>query len=463
MSDYDFIVLGGGSAGYAAARTAAELDLKTAVIEGGEEMGGLCILRGCMPSKSVIESANRFITLRRAGEFGLSLENPSVDMDHVMDRKEVLISDFAGYRREQLQTGPFDLIRGRARFLDAHRVEVDWKDEKRVVSGKSFLIATGSVIPKPPFEGVEKTGYLTSDDMLRNRNLPNSIVVLGGGAIALEAAHFYEGLGSRVTLIQRSPQVLKEMDADVAGAVEKAFRDRGMEVVTDTSIQRWERRGDKKVVVFEKGGQKMEAVGEEILAALGRSPNTEGLGLDQAGVRQAGRAVACNRFQQSSQDHIFAAGDVCGPYEIVHIAINQGELAARNAARLLKNEGRPLEPIDYRLRLMGIFCEPQVASLGHTEKSAKESDLPIRTASHAFADHGKSMVRGEMEGFVKLLAHADSGELLGAAVVGPEATELIHEIVVAMSFRATAADLAAVPHYHPTLSEIWTYPAEALA
>lgn len=203
----------------------------------------------------------------------------------------------------------------------------------------------------------------------------------------------------------------------------------------------------------------------KILQALGRSPNTDGLSLENAGVEFAddGKKVGTNLQQATSQPHIFAAGDVCGPHEIVHIAIEQGEIAAENAAILLgKSDGSPRE-MNYRLKLLGILTHPEVAMVGMSETEAKAEGRAVKADSYPFDDHGKSMVMGETHGFVKLIADAETGEIVGGAVVGPEAVDLIHEIVVAMHFKATAADLAKVPHYHPTLSEIWTYPAEELA
>jgi pyruvate/2-oxoglutarate dehydrogenase complex dihydrolipoamide dehydrogenase (E3) component len=285
--------------------------------------------------------------------------------------------------------------------------------------------------------------------------------VLGGGAIALEFAHYYEAFGSKVTIIQRSPQVLKEADADVAAALIHAYRQRGMEIFCGTRLLHVT-PGPPRQVHFEYKGQTHIARGEEILYALGRKPAVAGLGLENAGVDQSrDGAVRVTSTMQTSQPHIFAAGDVTGTFEIVHVAIEQGVLAAQNAARLLRKA--PLHAIDYRLQLFVMFSEPQVAYAGLTEKAATAQRVPIRTATYAFADHGKALVRGESEGFVKLLCHANTGEILGGAVVGPEASELIHEIMVAMYFRATAMQLAVIPHYHPTLSEIWTYPAEELA
>jgi pyruvate/2-oxoglutarate dehydrogenase complex dihydrolipoamide dehydrogenase (E3) component len=465
--EYDFAVLGGGSAGYAAARTAASLGLKTTVIDGSPTLGGLCILRGCMPSKTLIESANRFITLRRANEFGLRNDHLQVIPQEIRDRKRRLIGDFADYRQEQLADGPFDLLRGSGKFLDPHSIEVTPlapDTEPLTIKAKTFLVATGSVIKHLNLPGAKETAYLTSDDVLDNDHIPKSIIVLGGGAIALEMAHYFEGVGAKVTVIQRSPHVLKELDDDVTSAVETALRNRGIELFTDTTLEQITVEDGKKIVHFNHHGKPASTQADEILMALGRSPATASLQLNQAGVDLEGPRILTNDLQATSAEHIFAAGDCCGPHEIVHIAIEQGEIAANNAAIQLGRLDPGLQrTIDYRLKILGIFTEPQVATVGLTEREAAQANLPTLTASYPFNDHGKSIVRGETEGFVKLIAHADTGELIGGAAVGPEAVELIHEIVVAMHFRATASILATIPHYHPTLSEIWTYPAEEIS
>jgi pyruvate/2-oxoglutarate dehydrogenase complex dihydrolipoamide dehydrogenase (E3) component len=461
MSEYDFAVVGGGSAGYGAAATAARLGLRTVVIEGGKELGGLCILRGCMPSKTLLESANRFRTLRRAAEFGLSAGHLAYDATQIVARKRRLIGDFAGYRAEQLEAGTFDLIRGAASFIDPHRIRVVKEEAEEEVQARTILVATGSVLNVVDIPGLAEVGYLHSDLALDSERIPKSVVILGGGAIALEFAHFYEALGSKVTVIQRSPQVLKEQDSDVAEALTDAYRHRGINLVCDTRLLRFERNENGKTVIFEHGGEKHAVEAEEIFYALGRRPAVDGLNLEATGVRigQDG-AIEVSETMQTTQPHIFAAGDVTGLFEVVHIAIEQGTLAARNARRLV--QGLAPEPMDYRLKLFGVFSDPQVAVVGLSEREAQERGESVRVAKYPFNDHGKSLIHGEPEGFVKLICAAESGEILGAAVVGPEGTELIHEIVVAMRFRATAADLASTPHYHPTLSEIWTYPAEEL-
>lgn len=461
--DYDFAVIGGGSAGYAAARTAADLGLKTVVIEGGREVGGLCILRGCMPSKTLIESANRFRAMGQAEEFGLSVSGRGFDAEAIVARKKKLIGEFAEYRREQLETGKFDFLRGTASFRDPHTLDVQLAEGgQKTLTIRSALIATGSVISSPPVPGLKQAECLTSDDVLDLETLPESLIVLGAGPVALEMAHYFSALGCRVTIIQRSGQLLKGVDADVAGVVEDAFRKRGMAVFTNTSLVRVEREGPLRRVVFTHGGKEHSVEATAVLNGLGRRPHTDGLGLEHAGVERKGSTVKTAGTQQTTVPEIFAAGDCTGPFEVVHIAIEQGELAARNAARMLKNDP-DLETMDYRLKLYAVFTEPQVAAVGLSENEAREQGREILTASYPFNDHGKSLVMGETEGFVKLLADKDTREILGGAVVGPHASDLIHEVVVAMRFRATAGQFAAIPHYHPTLSEIWTYPASDLA
>ena len=465
MNDsFDFIVIGGGSAGYAGASTAARLGLKTAVIEGGPEVGGLCILRGCMPSKTLLESANRAEAIRRAGEFGLRAEYFGADGSAIRARKRRLIGEFADYRRGPLEDGRFEFIRGHAAFADEHHIEVRLLDGGlRRLEARAFLIATGSAIKRVAVPGLKETGFVTSDDVLDADRISESVIVLGGGAIALELASFYAGVGSRVTVIQRGEQVLKEMDGDVAEAVAEALEQRGVEIFRGTKLLGAKRIDGRKRIDFTHEGQERSVEADEILYALGREPHLAPLALEQAGVAIGRKGIEIATTQQSTAAHIFAAGDVCGPHEIVHIAIQQGELAARNAARLLGRLDGKLETMDYALKLSAVFTHPEVASVGLTEREAAEFGHEFRTAKYPFNDHGKSMVRGETQGFVKLIAVRETGRILGAACVGPEAAELIHEIVVAMHFGATAGDLARIPHYHPTLSEIWTYPAEELA
>jgi len=459
MKAFDFVVIGGGSGGYAGARTAAALGLTTAVVEGADELGGLCILRGCMPSKALLESASRYRAIRQAADFGLSAGPHAFDASKIIARKRRLIADFAGYRSGQLRDGRFELFRGRAEMTGANSLVVRKPDGSlEEVTARSLLIATGSAQSSPPVPGLAAALPLTSDDMLDRETIPDSLIVLGGGPVALEMASYASAFGSKVTVIQRSAQILRGCDRDTADALAEGLRADGIAVFVDTKILRVENEGGMRRVVFRHDDREVEVTGSEILNALGRhAVIPEGLE-----VARDSDKVAVNAAQQTSLPHIFAAGDVCSPLEVVHVAIQQGEVAARNAARILRGSGEALEEMDYRLKVFAVFTEPGFACAGDSEDELRAKNIPFLCAKYPFDDHGKSLVMGETHGFVKILAHEATGEILGASVVGPEAAELIHELVVAMRFRATAADLATTPHYHPTLSEIWTYPAEEI-
>jgi len=309
-----------------------------------------------------------------------------------------------------------------------------------------------------PVPQLDEVGYLTSDSALKLERLPRSLIVLGGGAVAVEFAQFFARFRVKVTLIQRSPRVLHEFDSDAAAELETAFRREGIQIHTGTKLVDAGGRGDHKEIVFEHEGKTVHAQAEEVFFGLGRVPNVAGLGLENLGVQMEYGRIATNARMQTNLPHIFAAGDCTGLHEIVHIAVQHGEIAAHNIA----HPSRPKE-MDYRLLSEVVFTEPQVAIVGLTEKRAHVKNIPYLVAKYRFDDHGKSMIMNIKDGFVKLLANPGDGEIIGGACVGPYGGELIHEITAAMHKRMTVAELAAMPHYHPTLAEIWTYPAEELA
>jgi pyruvate/2-oxoglutarate dehydrogenase complex dihydrolipoamide dehydrogenase (E3) component len=282
--------------------------------------------------------------------------------------------------------------------------------------------------------------------------------MLGGGAVAVEFAQFFARFGVRVTLVQRSPNILHEFDSDAAAVLEDVFRREGITLYTGTKLLDGRRAGAQKEVVFAHNGQTVRVHAEEVFYALGRIPNIASLDLDKIGVKVEYSRIATNAQTQTSIPHMFAVGDCAGLHEIVHIAIQQGEVAGYNAAHPDR-----MKQMDYRLLTEVIFTEPQIAVVGMTEKRAHVRNIPYLVASYPFNDHGKSLIMEAKDGFVKLLADPISGEIIGGCCAGPSGGELIHEIIAAMAKRMTAHELAAMPHYHPTLAEIWTYPAEELA
>lgn len=456
MKSYDFISIGGGSAGFNAARVAVSLGLRTAIIDGASELGGLCILRGCMPSKTLLYMAEVLHLAQKGRTFGLKIPSAGANMKAIHARKRNIIAEFADYRVKALASGKCDLIRARARFVDPHTVELSNGQRLRA---KYFLIGTGSKISVPPVPGLAETPFWTSDDVLDLDFVPKSVLVLGGGIVACELAQFLNRIGSRVTLVQRSANILRDHSADASIVVQKAFVDEGIELFAGTQLQRVAKDRKGVVVEFIHDGRLITRRAAHLFNALGREPNTAPLTLAAAGVKtRPNGQIITNRWQQTSAPHIYAAGDCSGPAEIVHIAIQQGELAARHAAKVKR-----LKPVDYSLLLNVVFTDPQLATIGRLERELDEDGTPYLTASYPFNDHGKSILMDAMYGYVKVIAEPARGRILGAEIVGKDAGELIHCFSGPLAMKATVFDLLRAPWYHPTLAEIVTYPLEEIA
>ena len=450
---FDLVVIGAGSGGFAAARTARDLGATVALIDPGP-LGGLCILRGCMPSKTLIATGDAAYEIRHAAELGVHASEPTVDFQAVMARKKEIIQGFTDYRVAGLET--FPLFHGAATFESPHRLRVG--DD--VFEANAFVIGTGSVMAPAVVPGLHEAGFIDSDGALELEAPPKSLVVLGGGYVGSELSQFYARIGVPVTILIRSTHLLTDEDSDVGEALTGYFREDGIAVETQTRLLRVDMDDDglKHVHYLQDGVEKTTAA-HEIFYALGRVPNVEGLGLDRAGVEfHAVSGISVDETMRTSQAHIYAVGDVTGKYALVHIAIQQGEVAARNAVR----GGH--EHIDYTLsKTHTIFTDPQVAVVGETEKDLIASGTPYLVATAPFNDHGKAIAIGKTRGFVKMMASPDDGKILGCTILGPAASDLIHEMIVAMHYHATVFEFMRIPHLHPTMAEILTYPAEEIA
>jgi pyruvate/2-oxoglutarate dehydrogenase complex dihydrolipoamide dehydrogenase (E3) component len=393
---------------------------------------------------------------RHADRFGVKVTGAKADMKAIHARKKAIIGDFASYRVKALTGGKFDLIRAHARFRDAHTLELS---NGRIIRGKHFLLGTGSKVSIPPVPGLRDIRCWDSDEVLDLDFIPKSVLVLGGGIVACELAQFLNRIGTKVILVQRSRNILRDHSPEASTVVQQALVDEGIELFAGTQIKQLTQDPRGVSVTFVHDGRTITRRAAHCFNALGREPNTAGLGLEAAGVKtRPDGQVVINRWQQTNVPHIYAAGDCSGPAEIVHIAIAQGELAARHAAGLKR-----LKPVDFSLLLNVVFTDPQLATVGALECQLDAKGVKYLKATYPFNDHGKSILMEANYGYVKVLAEPKRGRILGAEIVGKDAGELIHCFSTPLAMRATVRDMLRAPWYHPTLAEIITYPLEEIA
>lgn len=456
MNDhYDFVAIGGGSAGFNAARLAVRYGKRVAVIDGARELGGLCILRGCMPSKTLLHVAHVLHHARHAAELGLKIPAVGADMAAVQARKRRIIAEFSGYREQQLNAGTFELRRSHARFTGANELTLA---DGSILTADRILIGTGSRVSWPDIPGLREAQPWTSDDILDLDVLPPSIIVLGGGVVACELAQYLVRMGTHVVQVQRSPHVLKEHNTEATAVVARALRADGIELFTGTRLKHVRREAGEFVVTFEQSGQEFVCRSPHCLNAAGRDPDVSGLNVAAAGIELLPDGhIRTNAFQQTSNPRVYAAGDCAGPHEIVHVAIQQAEIAVQHAF------GQPVAPIHYDHLLQVAFTDPQLATVGRTRPELDQQGTRYLAAAYPFDDHGKSIVMEARLGHVQVFAAPDTGRLLGAEIVGRDAGELIHIFAIALANNLGVRDMLRAPWYHPTLAEIITYPLEEIA
>ncbi len=447
---FDLCVLGAGSAGYAAAMTARSMGKSVALVDGDGPLSGLCILRGCMPSKTLLRSAEIAHLMKVAPTLGVIPSDVRYDIRAIIERKRRIIRGFADYRIEGIEQ--FPLFRGKPRFVGPTSIRVG----EQTIEASKLVVATGSLIDVPPVPGLPEAGYVTSDDVLDLETLPRSVIVLGGGVVACELAQYLVRMGVDTTMIQRSAALLSSEDADVGEALRMSLERDGIRVYSGTTLRAVERSGGAKRVDFQIAGEDMSVLAQEIFVALGRKPNVEGFGFDLAGISYDRYGVKVDEHLRTSNQHVYAAGDVTGVWELVHLAVYGGQLAARNAFA-----AHP-KVINYDLQAArAVFTDPQVGIAGLTERQCQQRRIAYIKATYPFNDLGKAITAELTDGFVKILAAPD-GRIVGVAIVGAEASDLIHEAIALIYFGAKCHDIMEMPHLHPTLAEIITYPAEEL-
>ncbi|WP_027357196.1 dihydrolipoyl dehydrogenase [Desulfofundulus thermocisternus] len=450
---YRIIVIGGGPGGYVAAIRAAQLGARVALVEK-EELGGTCLNRGCIPTKVLAAAADMLAGIKRAGEFGISTGAVEVDMAALMERKRQVVGRLVSGIQFLLKKNKVELVRGTAVLTSPRTVKVILSDgAEQELEAENIILATGSGPALIKSLGYDGRQVITSDEALNLTSVPERLLIVGGGVVGCEFASIMAALGSRVTLVEMMPSILPGADLEVSRYLQGIFKRQGITVRTGTTI---------KAVRKEAGGVMAELDGGEEIAAdlvlisVGRVLNTGGLGLAEAGVALGQRGeVLVNERMETSVPGIYAVGDITGKIQLAHVASAQGLVAVHN----IMGENREM---DYRVVPSCIFTRPEVGMVGLTTEQARAQGYEVKTAKFPMMASGKAQAMGETEGFVKMVADARTGFLLGVHIVGPHASDLVAEAAVALEMNMSAEQLARVIHAHPTLAETIMEAAEGI-
>jgi len=444
---YDVAILGGGPGGYVAAIRAGQLGLKTVLIEKAK-VGGTCLHVGCIPTKALLESAEVLLLARRAGEFGVRVSEASFDLKAAMERKDrVVKKNFMG-TESLLKKNKVVTIKGEGRLKAKDRIEVtDPAGAKREVSAGAIVLATGSRVGSLPVAPVDGRVVVSSDEILSLDRVPESLLVIGCGAVGVEFASIYHSFGTKVVLVEREPRLVPIEDVEISEALLRAFTRQGMEILVGASIQSVRVEGDQAWTEVKVQDKIQRYHTERVLMAAGRKPNTEGIGLEALGVALERGFVRVSEMMETNVPGLYAIGDIVPGPALAHVASHEGVVAVEKIAGLHPH------PVNYQAIPNCTYCHPQIASMGMTEAQARASGRAVKVGKFPFIANSKASILGQGDGFVKAVADATSGELLGVHIIGVQATEQIAESVVARHFEATALELSEMVHAHPTLAE----------
>lgn len=444
MKKYDLLAIGGGTAGMNLVYPLAAKGWKTAVVEE-KHLGGTCINVGCIPSKTLISSARVMQTVRDAGSFGVIAAPPRADWAAMVERKDRLVGRIRSRSYKNVEKNEnIDLYQGRAVFSGPRELEVNGE----VLAAEKIVIAAGAHTAIPPLPGLNDVDYLTSTTAMTLESLPESLLILGGGIIALEFSQLFARLGVKVTILQRGDSLAPNLEPEISAEIRRILEAEGVEVKTDTNIASV---GMEKGLVYAEdsaGANPVRYRANRILVAVGRAPNSDQLALDKAGIDTDGRGyITVDRQFKTKAEGIWAVGDIIGGMMFTHKAWHDAYLLSRNLL-----EGRDIDSGD-RLVPFAVFTEPEIAGVGLGEKAASEAGHNVRVQSFPFSFQGRARAAGKLDGFIKLVVDQKNDVILGAHMIGPEAGELIHELITAMRFGATVIDIGEMIHVHPTLSE----------
>ncbi|MBI3399104.1 MAG: dihydrolipoyl dehydrogenase [Deltaproteobacteria bacterium] len=450
MQEFDIVVIGGGPGGYVAAIRGAQLSAKVALVEKNK-VGGTCLNRGCIPTKVLYASAKALAAVRSAGDFGVSVKDIAFDIAKAVARKNEVVEKLVGGVRQLLKGNGVEVFEGEAFLENAGQVRITRQDGlKGTIIARKIILATGSEPAMIPAFNIDRKNIITSTEMLDLQAVPKTLLIIGGGVMGCEFASIFAEFGSKITIVELLPTILSTEDKQVSRVILKSFKEKGVDVLTEVSVQSVQDTGNGVKTTLADG---REFVTEKVMVSIGRSFNSQGLGLEALGVKTEKGRIVVNENMETNVSGVYAAGDVIGGMLLAHIASNEGIVAVNNA---LGKDAR----MDYSIVPAGIFTDPEIASVGLREKDAKEKGMEVAIGRFPYAASGKALCMAEEEGFVQILSDPGTDKVLGCSIVGAHATDLIQEVAIAMKAGAKTKDIADTIHAHPTLPELVMEAAE---
>lgn len=445
----DLIVIGAGPGGYVSAIYAAKRGLKVVSIEK-ENLGGTCLNVGCIPTKALVKSSEVYYNLVNCNEFGLECENPKVNMGKIIDRKDKIKNTLVSGIDYLLNKNEVKQIKGEASFKDKRTIEVKSGRDKYSITGKNIIIATGSKISKINIKGIEEPFVLNSTTALSSKEKPKSITIIGGGVIGMEFAFMYSNLGVKVNVVEFADRLLTMVDSEISEEIKNIAEKKGITIFNSSKVSRIEKtENGEALVIFNKGEEEKYIVSQKVLVAIGREPNIEGLEIENANIKlnENLRGIEVSETLETNIDGIYAIGDVNNIMQLAHIASHQGIVAVDN----ILGENKT---VDYSAVPNVIFTSPEIASVGLTEDQAKNNDIKYKTSKFYFQGNGKALTMGENEGFIKLVKDIEKDKIIGASIIGPDASSLVSTLTLIIKNNIKEDDIIETIFAHPTTGEV---------
>ncbi|MEZ0480404.1 dihydrolipoyl dehydrogenase [Planococcus sp. SSTMD024] len=444
MNSYEVVVLGGGPGGYVAAIRAAKLGKKVALIEA-RELGGTCLNRGCIPSKTLLRLAEVIETIEKAKSWGIETGDMTFSLSKMLGRKDAIIQQLRSGIAHLLKQGKIDVYNGVGNVQADGEITVQLAEKKEIIRGDKIILATGSRPLVPAIEGIEESAYFTSDTIFDIDKIPESMVIVGGGIIGVELACIFASLNVPVSIVEMNDRIVPSEEPEASKALSKSLKRKQITILTNTKVMKIEQHDGRQLVHVESDSGKAQTLDTEaMLMAVGRSPNTSAF--NDLNLEMDGAFVKVNSAMQTSDPSIYAVGDVTGGWQLAHVASAEGVVAAANAAG-------ETETVDYRMVPRCVYTSPEIASVGLTEADAKRQGIDYKVVRVDHAGNGRALAQDEKEGFTKLIASTKYGEILGVLMVGPHVTEMIAEPSAFIHLEGTVDELASMVHAHPTITE----------